>query len=104
MALGPIELHGTIARTQDYSQIKHQEDQKGLIDQSNFLNQFRKEIKERPHQVNHADNADFHERKFDAKEKGSNEYAGDGGKDRKRPKGQDGQVLLKERKSFDVKI
>lgn len=104
MAVGPIELNGTIARTQDYSQIKHHEDQKGVLDQNNFLNQFSKEIKERPHQVNHADNADFHERKFDAKEKGRNEYSGDGGESRKKQKAKDGQVVLKERKSFDVKI
>lgn len=104
MAIGPIELQGTIARTQDYSSIKQNEDLKGLIDQGNFQNHFNKEINERPHQVTHSDNADFHERKFDAKEKGDNEYSGDGGKGRKRKKEETGKVQLKGQSSFDVKI
>lgn len=104
MAIGPIELQGTIARVQDYSTIKQNEDHKGMIDQSNFQNQLTKEIKERPHQVNHSDNADFHERKFDAREKGNNQYSGDGGKGRKQRKDEDGKVVVKGRSSFDVKI
>lgn len=103
MAIGPIELHGTIARTQDFSAVKQHEDQKALIDQGNFQNHFNKEIKERPHQVNHADNADFHNRKFDAKDKGSNQYEGDGGKNRKKPE-EDGKVFIKGQSRFDVKI
>ena len=35
------------------------------------------------------------EKKFDAKEKGSNEYHGDGGKDRRQKRDEDGKVLLK---------
>lgn len=105
MAIGPIELQGTIARTQDYSTIKQNEDQKGLIDQGNFQHQFNKEINERPHQITHSDNADFHERKFDAREKGDNEYSGDGGRERKRKREEEaGKVLLKGQSSFDVKI
>lgn len=103
MAIGPIELNGAIARAQDFTTIKHNEDQKGLIDQGNFQNHFKKEVNERPHQVNHADDADFHNRKFDAKDKGSNQYEGDGGKNRRKPK-EDGKVFIKGQKRFDVKI
>lgn len=106
MAIGPIELQGTIARTQDFSTLKQNEDQKGLIDQSNFQNQFSKELNNRPHQVNHQDNADYHNRKFDAKEKGDNQYSGNGGKNRNRKKPEeDGKVLVKKsQQGFDVKI
>lgn len=103
MAIGPLTLNGTIARVQDFSAIKQNEDQKGLIDQSNLQNHFNKEIQERPHQVNHADDADFHNRKFDAKDKGSNQYEGDGGKNR-RKSDEDGKVFIKGQNRFDVKI
>ncbi len=102
MGIGPIEMHGTIARAQDFTTIKHNEDQKGLIDQSNFQQQFRKEVNERPHQVNRKEDMEFSNRKFDAKEKGDNQYAGDGGKNRRQA--QDGRVVVKGQRSFDIKI
>jgi len=104
MAIGLIELHGTIARAQDFTAIKQNEDQKGLIDQSNVQQQINKEINDRPHQVNHSDNADFHNRKFDAKDKGDNQYSGDGGAKRKQNKEEDGKVVIKGQTRFDVKI
>ena len=104
MAIGAIELQGTIARAQDFTTIKQHEDQKGLIDQSNFQQQLNKEIKERPHQVSHSDKADFYDRKFDAKEKGDNQYSGDGGKKRRQDPKEDGRVIIKGQTGFDVKI
>lgn len=104
MAIGPIELQGTIARTQDIYTIKQNEDQKVTVDQNNFQNQFSKEVNDRPHQVNQSENADFLNRKFDAREKGSNQYSGDGGKNKKHKKEEDGRVLVKGQNRFDVKI
>ncbi len=104
MAIGPIELQGTIARAQDFTTIKQHEDQKGLVDQSHFQQQFNKEINERPHQVTQSDKADFHNRKFDAKDKGDNQYSGDGGRNRRQKPEEDGRVVVKGQKRFDVKI
>lgn len=104
MAIGPIELQGTIARSQDIYSIKQNEDQKGVINQSNFQTQFSKEVNERPHQVNKSDDADFLNKKFDAKEKGSNQYSGDGGKKKKSKEEEVGRVVVKGWNRFDVKI
>lgn len=104
MAISPLVTQGTIARAQDFTTIKHNEDQKGLIDQSNFQQQFKKEVNERPNQVNRQDNADFHNRKFDAKDKGDNQYSGDGGKNRRKQEEELGKVVIKGRGSFDMKI
>ncbi len=104
MAISPILTQGTIARAQDFTTIKHNEDQKGLIDQSNFQQQFKKEINERPHQVNRQDNAESQNRKFDAKEKGDNQYSGDGGRRRRDSAEEQGRVVVKGRSSFDMKI
>lgn len=42
MSISRIELQGTITRAQDYTAIKHNEDNKGIVDQSNFQTQFHK--------------------------------------------------------------
>ena len=104
MAISPLLNNATIARTQDFTTIKQNEDQKGLIDQANFGHQFKKEVDSRPHQVNRQDNADFHNRKFDEKDKGDNQYSGDGGKNRRKQEEELGKVIIKGRGGFDMKI
>lgn len=74
MAIGPVELNGYITRTQDIGTIKQQEDTKPMVDQQNFQAQFKQEVQTHMKNVHHADDSDNHQKKFDAKEKGSNEY------------------------------
>lgn len=105
MSIGPIELNGVISRTQDFSTIKQHEDQKGQIDQNNFQNQFHKEINSKSTQVHHADDAENDEYRYDAKEKGNNEYDDSGKKKReKKKKEEEGKVLIKGQSHFDIKI
>ena len=106
MAITPLEQLGAIGRTQDYSILKQQEDTKGSTDQANIQLQVEKKADEKLNQVRSGDNAQLNEKKFDAKEKGSNEYAGDGGRGRKKTANQqkDGKVILKRTQSFDMKI
>lgn len=101
MAFGSIELT-TISRAQDYSAIKQNEDYKGMLDQTNIGQQVQKNVEQRIHEVHQSDNADWHQKKPDAKEKGNNEYQGDGGKKRKRQPQE--QAVIKERSQFDIKI
>ena len=108
MGLGPLELSGGISRMTDFANIKHNEDHKGMVDQANFSGQFDKEIKERANAVNKGESVyNDNQKKFDAKEKGSNEYHGDGGKHRNPEKKEsgDGVVVTKEKTStFDIRI
>ncbi len=106
MAIGPIELNGMISRTQDYATVKHNEDNRGAINQQAFQNQFEKAIDLRHNQVNQGDDVRQNEKKFDARDKGNNEYAGDGGKNRKKKENEDGRgkVSVKGLSSFDMKI
>lgn len=88
MAVGPVTLNGMIPRTQDFSTIKQQEDNKSGMEQQ-YLQAHMKANKERQiHQVNHADDAGEHKKKYDAKEKGSNEYKGQQNKKKKEEKKQ----------------
>ena len=54
-------------------------------------------------QVNHSDNADHEDYRYDAKEKGNSEYHGNGGK--KKKKEETGKVVVKNQsEGFDIKI
>lgn len=104
MAIGFVEMQGQITRAQDFTTVKHNEDTKGLVDQSNFGQQMTKQVERQTQRVNQRDKAENRQKKFDAKEKGSNEYHGDGGRSRKQQQKQenDGKVLLKGVSTFDV--
>jgi hypothetical protein len=55
--------------------------------------------------VHSSDNADWYTGQYDAKEKGKNEYAGNGGKHRKKENSEkDGVVVTKQHQGFDIKI
>ncbi len=102
MAMGAIEL-ATIARSQDYSNIRHNETTKVMTEQSNLITREQKDNRQKAKQVREGENTDWYSRKFDAKEKGSNQYSGDGGKERKNTKPQE-RVIRKGQGSFDIKI
>lgn len=101
MAFGSIELT-TISRAQDYSTIKQNEDNKALSDQTNGMFQVQKNEVQKTREVHSSDNAQWHENKPDAREKGKGEYYGDGGKKRKAQP--DERVTVKKQGGFDIKI
>lgn len=104
MAMGVVEI-ATIARTQDYTKIKHNENTKVATEQSNIVVQNQKETLQKGKQVVDSKQPDWHNKKFDAKEKGKNEYTGSGGGKRKKHEVSDGKVKIKkEPGGFDVKI
>lgn len=103
MAISPILLNGSIQQTDNvlHNQLKQVE--KGMVDQGNIQVQEEKKQQLQAKQVVHADETLLKEERFDAKEKGHNAYSGDGGKRRKKPKG-DGRVVAKSAGGFDMKI
>lgn len=101
MAFGSIELT-TISRAQDYSTVKQNEDNKGLVDQNNIGQQVQRNVEQRTREVHQSDNADWYEKKPDAKEKGGGAYYGDGG--RRRKKRETAGAAPKKSGGFDIKI
>ncbi|MCM1189544.1 MAG: hypothetical protein NC541_09630 [bacterium] len=101
MAFGSIELT-TISRAQDYSAIKHNEDNKAVADQTNGQIQVQKNEVQRTREVHSSDDTQWHDDKPDARKKGNGEYYGDGGKRRKK-QGQQ-PAVVKGRGGFDIKI
>lgn len=102
MALGSMQIT-SITRSQDYTTIKQNEDNKGFTDQMNIGHNIQKDTQQRTHEVHSSDNSDWHSRQFDAKEKGENEYSGDGGKRHKRDEKKD-RVVVNGHRGFDIKI
>ena len=110
MAIGQVELNQAMTRIQDYSTQKHNEDYRGTIQQGQAQEKFNKDLNQDIRQVVKTDQSEYQNktqyqnRKFDAKEKGDNQYNSDGGKKRKREENSDGRVKAKQTKSFDVRI
>ena len=105
MAISPLLFNGSVSRMQDVSMIKHNEDAKGMVDQTNFQNTFNREIDSKINQVHQSDNTENRQQKHDAKEKRKNQYMGDGGKNRRKENTpQDGRVIPKSTGGFDMKI
>lgn len=107
MAIGPLELNGAISRVQDFAVQRHNEEGKGALDQVNAQHVIRKEEDNKANTVNRSEHTAENQKKFDAKEKGSNEYAGDGGRKNKQHEEShgEGKVIVKgQPMSFDVRI
>lgn len=104
MAIGAIELNGAIQRTQDYSPIKQNEDNKAMFNQLASQNEFEKTVGNSLTRVNQGAETRKEDKGFDPRTKGSNEYAGDGGRYRKKPAAFEGVVPVKGYSSFDLKV
>ncbi len=105
MTISRVELQGQITRAQDFTNIKHNEDNKPMVDQSQIMQRNDKAVDLRLHHVNDTEHSENRQRKMDAKEEGSNQYQGDGGKKRRKNGDQDGQVVRKGiPHGFDLKI
>ena len=83
MAFGSLEI-ASIPRTQDYSVMKQNEDNKGAFQQMTLGQQSQKQSEKLTKEVHSSDNADWYTGQYDAKEKGHNEYAGNAGKRKNR--------------------
>ena len=101
--ISPILLQGTIQRTQDVSQMKQNEDTRPQTEHMSIsTRQQEKEIKKHE-QVTKQENADKHQNKYDAKEKGNGSYFGSNGKRNKKEKEEDGKAVVRQSASSDVK-
>ena len=93
----------TITRAQDYTSIKQNEDNRGFIQQTTIGQEMKKEIEHRTREVHKSDDSDWRNKKYDAKEKGANEYSGNGGGKRQKQSATE-QVVVKGHRGFDIKI
>ena len=96
MGINRIELQGQVIRTQDFQAIKHQENSRTTVEQTNLQSQISKQDSVRLTRVQNKDQTSGQNMAHhDASEKGKNEYTGDGGRERREAREEDGKVLLK---------
>lgn len=110
MSVGPVVLNGMIQRTQDIGNLKQQEDSKPMVQQHNIAIQQERQEDRLTHQVRQTEEKENEGYRYDAREKGNNEYEGNNQKKRKehdknKEQNADGKVILKGHgSSFDIKI
>ena len=105
MTISRVELQGQVTRAQDFTTIKHNEDNKVTVNQTNIQREFGQAVDLKLRQVNQGEQTENHGKKFDAKEKGNGTYSGDGGKKRKKEdKPAAGRPLYGGMGGFDMKI
>jgi len=105
MGLGVMDIV-SITRTQDYTTIKQNEDNRAMLQQTNIGQHIQKDVEQKHREVRKGDDTEWQNKKFDAKDKGANEYSGNGGAKRRNPGNQERveQVVVKGHQSFDMKI
>lgn len=106
MSIRPIDFNGMVQRTHDVGTVKQQEDNKPIMEQQALVGKMQKDTEQIARQVNHSEDAQNQKKKYDARDKGSNEYHGQrGAKRSKEDKKQDGKVVRKSAPlGFDIKI
>lgn len=106
MSIDAVHLNGAMTGVQDYTTMKHHEEGKVHLDQSNIMNEVNKGAEDKSHQVVNKDNSAKADNQTDARNGGNGTYAGDGGMFRKKKDAvpEDGKVVPKHTGGFDMKI
>lgn len=100
----PALTQSILQRSQDFSNIKQNQDMKPAVEQANIQVATKKEEIKKNEQVVKQEDTRFGENKFDAKEKGKNEYTNIFAKKKKKEEETDGVVKVKTAQRFDAKI
>lgn len=103
MALNPIEITGTVNRANDMYHMRNQHENRMFNDNSVPLNTVEKKADDQSKKIVKSDNADLMNKKFDAKEKGSNQYFNNRNNKNNQDK-EDGVVIKKNTQGFDISI
>ena len=103
MAISPVLFNGSLGMSQGVASIRANEQNRPELMQVVTEQKHEQEVQTRLSRVRNADNTENHTGTMDSKEKGSNEYFGDGGRHRKK-NDDDGTVLIKGKGGFDISV
>ena len=112
MQIGQVDLNMAMIRPQDLAIMKQNENNKGMVDHAIFQNAVDKKNEEKAASVNFSPEIDTSAGQRDATEGGSNQYDGDGGRQRRQGRGEpekqeipvEGRVIKKSVPQFDFKV
>lgn len=97
-------MSGVVQRSQEVSQIKHQENNKAFVDSQNFGQQFNKEIKRQMDSVTDSQKSEKKKEHYDAKNKGNGREYEEGQQKKRNKKENTDKTSLKSQSSFDIRI
>ena len=103
MSINMIDF-GVVAASSEVGSLKAAEEARPLMDQRNFQAQFNQEVDNQRSQVTQKDDVGQGELHSDAQEKGSNEYLGDGGRNRRGKKDDEEKNAILERQLSKEKM
>lgn len=104
MQIRPFDINATLSRSQDVTQIKHQEEIKPSVDQSHFQNTFQKEVEHNLRSVTPSEKGEKEETKYDAKEKGQGQQYTKEQEKKKHQEKQTEKEKIKMHQGFDIRI
>ena len=105
MIVRPVVIQGTVQNSQNMTSIKHAENTKPAVEQANIAATTQKEVQQKSENVIRKENISKEQQKFDAKEKGSNEYVSVKVKKKVKEEAQaEEKVLVKSQGGFDIII
>lgn len=101
MPISRIDIITMPPKTQEASQYKHNELTKNLSEQAQLQSGFQKEVAHNSRQIVKTLKGENTEKRYDAKEKGSQSYEGRGSKKKSNESNEEKQIKTS---NFDVKI
>lgn len=104
MSIRPVDFGGMIQRTDDVGMIKHQQDQKAVVDQNNIMVTFSKEEETKLKQVQDPEARGKLKNNTEDKNGGSDGYQGSQGERKKKKEDQSKVIQKSVSKGFDIKI
>ena len=104
MSIRPVDFGGMIQRTDDVGMIKHQQDQKAVVDQNNIMVTFSKEEETKLKQVQDPEARGKLKNNTEDKNGGSDGYQGSQGERKKKKENQSKVIQKSASKGFDIKI
>ena len=105
MSIRPIDYGVMMQRTPEAGIHKQNADNRPVFEQQVLSNKIQKDTQQTLHQVNESEDAQNYMKKYDAKEKGSNEYQRNQKDKGKKEKKQSEQVVQKSfHRGFDISI
>lgn len=74
MSVRPVEFNGLMQRSQDVSSVKHQQDNRPVVEQQVIGHQEEKKQDAKMHKVSQSEKKDESDTHYDAREEGKNKY------------------------------
>lgn len=103
----PVDMNGMISRSQDVTTLKQNQDNKGIIDQNNFQQEFKKEIQHHMKKVNDPEKGQEEYKYGDKKEGNGAAHSKNHNKKReekKENKKKEDRISVKGNSNFDIRI